>query len=156
MNKLNLNISIQLLGVFGVIGSLIFVGLELQQSQRIALSTQQQARSALTVDIITNFNTIGADFQSIYWEQNLDYDLPENEIALRNVMHSAWSLYENDYYQFTQGLMDDVTWSAKKKGIQKIYNHCKARVIFHSRKSVFSREFKAVIESFEDKCGQKV
>ena len=36
-----------LLGTIGVIGSLIFVGLELQQSQRIALAGQQQARTEL-------------------------------------------------------------------------------------------------------------
>jgi len=33
-----------LLGVVGIIGSLIFVALELRQSQRIALAAQQQAR----------------------------------------------------------------------------------------------------------------
>ena len=39
------------LGVVGVIGSLIFVGLELQQSQKIALGGQQQARTALIAEL---------------------------------------------------------------------------------------------------------
>ena len=35
------------LGVIGIIGSLIFVALELRQSQRIAIAAQQQARTIL-------------------------------------------------------------------------------------------------------------
>ena len=38
---------VNFLGVAGVIGSLIFVALELRQSQRIALAAQQQARTAM-------------------------------------------------------------------------------------------------------------
>lgn len=41
---MNINKLINLIGVLGVIASLIFVGLELQQSQRIALGTAAQAR----------------------------------------------------------------------------------------------------------------
>tara|TARA_B110000438_G_C15600792_1_gene557883 strand:+ start:201 stop:386 length:186 start_codon:yes stop_codon:yes gene_type:complete len=36
---------IQLVAMIGIIGSLIFVGLEMRQSQRIALVSQIQARS---------------------------------------------------------------------------------------------------------------
>lgn len=39
------------LGVIGAIDSLIFVGLELQQSQQIALGGQQQARTALIAEL---------------------------------------------------------------------------------------------------------
>ena len=42
MKKVNLDIWIQLLGMLGVLGGLVFVGLEMQQSQGIALSSQQQ------------------------------------------------------------------------------------------------------------------
>ncbi len=44
------------LGIVGVIGSLIFVGLELRQSQIIALASQQQARTSTLVDIIGTFS----------------------------------------------------------------------------------------------------
>ena len=36
---------IQLLGMFGVFGGLVFVDLEMQQSQRIALANTQQERT---------------------------------------------------------------------------------------------------------------
>ena len=40
-----------LLGVVGVIGCLVFGGLELQQSHQIALGGQQQARTALIAEL---------------------------------------------------------------------------------------------------------
>ena len=45
MKKVSLDIWIQLLGMIGVLGGLVFVGLELQQSQRIAIASQIQARN---------------------------------------------------------------------------------------------------------------
>ena len=46
----------------GIIGSLIFVGLEMQQSQRIAVASQQQERAAITVDMINAFYEVDVDF----------------------------------------------------------------------------------------------
>ena len=42
MKKVDINILIQLLGMLSVLAGLLFVGLEMRQSQRIALSEQQQ------------------------------------------------------------------------------------------------------------------
>ena len=43
--KVSFDTWIQLLGMLGVLGGLVFVGLEMQQSQTIALGAQQQART---------------------------------------------------------------------------------------------------------------
>ena len=51
--------------MFGVVAGLIFVGLEMQQTQRIALANQQQARTELNSNrLLTElelFGKIGAD-----------------------------------------------------------------------------------------------
>ena len=49
--KVSFDTWIQLLGMIGVLGGLVFVGLEMQQSQRIAIAGQLQARS----DAIMNY-----------------------------------------------------------------------------------------------------
>ena len=49
--KVSFEIWIQLLGMLGVLGGLIFVGLEMQQSQRIAIAGQIQARN----DVLMSF-----------------------------------------------------------------------------------------------------
>ena len=45
MKKVSLDTWIQLLGMIGVLGGVVFVGLEMQQSQRIAIASQVQARN---------------------------------------------------------------------------------------------------------------
>ena len=44
MRKIPIESLIQLLGMVGIIGSLIFVALEMQQTQRIAIASAQEAR----------------------------------------------------------------------------------------------------------------
>ena len=44
MRKIDIQGLIQLLGMVGIIGSLIFVGLEMRQTQRIAIAAQIQER----------------------------------------------------------------------------------------------------------------
>ena len=51
--KVSFEIWVQLLGMIGVLGGLIFVGLEMQQTQRIALAGQVQARDQRGIDRIT-------------------------------------------------------------------------------------------------------
>ena len=50
MKKVSLDTWIQLFGMIGLLGGLVFVGLELQQSQRIAVATQIQARNRGDMD----------------------------------------------------------------------------------------------------------
>ena len=45
MKKISLDKLIQLFGMLGVLGGLVFVGLEMQQSQRIALADTEQRRA---------------------------------------------------------------------------------------------------------------
>ena len=152
MNKVSIDVWIQLLGMVGIIASLIFVGLEMRQTQRIAIAGQQQARASANMDGLNAFIESGFDHQSIVWDGTFDYDLSGEEIIFRNSLHSAWHMYENDFYSYTQGLMDDSTWSAKLAGIERIYNICIGREIYDSRAPIFSEEFRQVIESLSDEC----
>ena len=45
--KVRIEIWIQLIGMLGVLGGLVFVGLEMRQSQLIAIGAQLQARTEL-------------------------------------------------------------------------------------------------------------
>ena len=48
--KVSFDTWVQLLGMLGVLGGLVFVGLEMQQSQRIALASQQTQRIQASID----------------------------------------------------------------------------------------------------------
>ena len=152
MRKIDIQDLIQLLGMVGIIGSLIFVGLEMRQSQRIAISGQQLGRSALFGDLINAYTEAGDDIQSLYFEEKLNYTLAPEEVISRNGAHSAWLLYENDFYQYSQDLMEDDVWQAKQHGIEILYNRCFARGIYETRAPIFSENFRAIIEQMPDEC----
>ena len=142
------------LGVVGIIGSLMFVAMELQQNQKIALANAQQQR---TNAILLNFDTYtasGLDWQSFMLENNLEYGYSKDLIARRNTYHSSWFLFENDYFQYMQGLMDEAVWQAKLRAFQDWYNRCDLRDLYVSRSRYMPAGFTAVIESFPDECAE--
>ena len=53
MKKPDINAIVQLLGMLGIILSLIFVGLEMRQSQRIVIAGQQQGRAEITNNFVS-------------------------------------------------------------------------------------------------------
>ena len=150
--KVSFDTWVQLFGMLGVLGGLVFVGLEMQQTQRIAIASAQEARMNANRGYIRSMQESNLDAQSVFWEQNFDYDYSPQEIGYRNSMHEQWFLMENDFYQFRAGLMDVTRWELEKQVIGQIYNRCNARMIYDSRKSAFTPEFREIVESFPDEC----
>jgi hypothetical protein len=155
MKKMDFNDVIQLAAMVGIIASLIFVGLQMRQSQRIALAAQAQQRAAMLMDSSNAWLESGLDFQSIHFEQNYDAVISESMTAMRTSAHQSWFLYENDYEQYSLGLMPDDIWQAKLRGIDRVYNICEVRPVYQSRVSMFSDNFRAIVESLPNKCPSK-
>ena len=74
------------------------------------------------------------------------------EVAYRNQIHIAWSLRGNYFYQYTQGLMNEETWTAKIEGITLTYGYYDVREIYDRRAPIFSSPFSAIIESLPNEC----
>lgn len=152
VNLSNLNDIFQVIGVIGLIASLIFVGIELQQNQKIALAKTQQERNNSIRDQITNYTIAGLDWQSLAIDSNDDYEYSLKEIAKRNAYHSAWFLYENDFFQYQQNLIPADVWHAKVNAFKKWYNKCEMRYLFEVRSKWMPVTFRELIESFPDEC----
>ena len=90
MRKISLDVLIQLIGMLGILGGLVFVGLEMRQSQQLALAAQQTARMQVWTDMVNAFT----ESQINYPGGNGDFK-PE-----MNVAHAALWIFENDYIQF--------------------------------------------------------
>ena len=65
MKKISLDTWIQLLGMLSVLAGLIFVGLEMQQTQRIALATETSNRMYLVVEETYTTAEIGLDWSKV-------------------------------------------------------------------------------------------
>ena len=119
---------INTVGILGVIGSLIFVGLQMQQSQTIALAAQQQSRTEVLVDIIGGFDEGDRSFVD-FISGIVDGTYSDDANVVRDAIWQIWMLYENDFLQYKLGLMEAGIWEAKLNAMLAIYNACHFRDI---------------------------
>ena len=106
MKRVSLDTWIQLSGMIGLLGGLIFVGLEMQQNQRIALAAQQTARVELFSNMVNSLTESGVNYRT--------FSTTEDEFdPQRNVAHQLLWIFENDYLQYSLGLMDEGIWQSK-------------------------------------------
>lgn len=142
------------IGISAVVASLVFVGLELRQSQRIAQAGQQQERTAYFFDLLGATSQSGVDWQSVVMESNSDYGERFNtaEILRRNIFHAHLFTYENDYFQYDQGLMPQEVWNAKLKALTFFYNQCDMRDLWNARQQFFPTGYVSIINSIPDEC----
>ena len=151
MQKLNANTLVQLLGMLGVSASLIFVGLEMRQSQRIALAGQTQERTAMGMTNFLAFLEAGINLDNVIRSEI--ETLSDEELGARRInFHNQWYVAENDFIQFQNGLMSPEVYEAKKANLTDQMSYCDLRPIYEFRKKYFSTEFIEVIESVDDPC----
>ena len=100
MKKVSFDTWIQLIGLLSVLAGLVFVGLEMRQSQRIAMAGQQMERTALLIEANAVFTEAGLDWHSIAFldQPELADTYPSGIAGGRNNYHQALSNYENDYF----------------------------------------------------------
>ena len=153
MKKVSLDTWVQLLGMLSVLAGLLFVGLEMRQSQRIAIGAHQQARAQMGIESAFHWSDNEMD-TSVFFGANAR-DLTKEEISfLRSDANVWWYIYESDFEQYELGLMEEEVWQAKLRGIESYYNLCVARDIYQDRSQIFSESFKEVVQSMQDKCNE--
>ena len=151
MKKVSLDTWIQLLGMFSVVAGLVFVGLEMRQSQRFALASQQQARMEVFTEMMNSLTESEVGFSDLIRGEVTS----ESAVAADNWGHSIMWVAENDSLQYSLGLMDDSSWDVKMTRLQASLSTCEARRIFDLRKGGLRQEFVDLVESFPDECAEK-
>ena len=143
MKKTDINVVIQLSGMLGIIGSLVFVGLEMRQSHRIALAAQHQARSEMFMDQVNVHTEAGLTFR--------DYSNDERYAGL-NGLWAASIVFENDFVQYELGLMEEDLWEKKKAVIRTLSRFCEMADIWPSD---LPEEFEQIVnEGSRQECIQ--
>ena len=104
----------QIVGVIGLIASLIFVGLEMRQSHKIALSDQHLARAQVWVGV---YNTATSNSIAHQYDQN---HYSNFDVHSHNSFHAMWNIFEADYLRYRLGLMTDDAWQGRLNSINSI------------------------------------
>ena len=124
---------IQLLGMLGVLGGLIFVGLEMRQSQIIAIGNQVQARADTQLAILTT--PLEGDqrllsffsFGSIPNESDLS---EEDRLLFEQLTRIRMASLQASWQQFNLGLLPEDAWRLAERRIFIIYDSCQFRDVF--------------------------
>ena len=85
--KVSFDTWIQLLGMLGVIGGLVFVGLEMRQAQTIAIAGQVQQRAAMQSDLFSAITERGEDIGKVFLNQEFSQLSEAQRKLKRNI---AW------------------------------------------------------------------
>jgi len=139
----------ELVGIVAIVASLLFVGLQLKQNQEIALATQYQARAEATMNL--HLASIEADWVAPIpaLRNGVSDELSARDI---NLYLWLWIQFDNHYYQYQSGFLDESAWQAQLRNIKELYSSCRARFAYEWRKKGLRSEFVELVESGEDLC----
>ena len=120
MDSEKLNSWLQIVGMFGVIGSLIFVGLQLKQSQDIARSQADQTRTWGVVDAyVTRASTPTLNSaEAKLWAGVTDQLEPEEVVALFWDHAAVLKMTEDVHLQYKNGFLSEERWMASLQGLK--------------------------------------
>ena len=149
MNSAKLNEWLQVVGLFGVIASLVFVGLQMRQDRDIALSVATQARTETTIQNImgTSSNPILAsaiDKVELGQSESL---LPSEKRALSLSGTAVLFNLENVHYQYQNGYVAEERWSASRQTLKGLLRPSYgARVTYEVNPAAGRESFQQVLD----------
>ena len=157
MKKISLDTWIQLVGMLSVVAGLIFVGIEMRQTQRVALAAQQQQRAAALIEIIGTFSEANSPLSWLDFVSK-DFDVStENSRALgENAAYQLWMIYENDYLQYELGLMDNEIWEAKLAAMRYLVSRCQFQDVNQAALTYSNAELTALLRVVNvEECSER-
>jgi hypothetical protein len=151
MDSAKLNDWMQVVGIFALVASLIFVGLQMKQTQKIALAGQYQARAQATIDFFAV--RMESDYVSPSYMEQIGQDVTPRQIRhRRNNMQVVWTIMDNNHFQHQQGFLTEETWLGYANFIRRIYLRCDDRRLFEGRKKMFRASFVEFVETQVGPC----
>ena len=118
---------IQLIGMLGVLAGLVFVGLELQQSQQIAVANALQGRNQMQSNYL--LAPLEGQLQAIELRTAQDYQkLNPTQLLIRQqlILHRSVTI-TNAWQQYSLGLLTEDAWQIPAGRDRDMYNLCRER-----------------------------
>jgi hypothetical protein len=114
--------AVEIAGISAIVGSLIFVGLQLKQSQEIAIASQYHERAALAVE---NFNGQLESGDLRIWggisRLEITSDRSAEDAGRFYLMGVAYlTMADNHYFQYQSGFMDEESWQTQRQLLKMV------------------------------------
>ena len=143
-----LNDWLQVVGLFGVIASLVFVGLQMKQDREIAIADAYQQRAAMAIEL---FGSQLPPDRS--WSAYSKAVLTDEPLSDEETMAMAWSFiptmayYENNYFQYQSGLLDQQHWESSLAAIGWLARYTVFRDWWLENGQTYRQSFKVVVDA---------
>ena len=125
-----------LLGMLGIIGSLIFVGIEIRQNQEIAMASQLQARNTALMAFYSaplEGSATALRLMEGGIEPEIDWSNDEERATLIAIVRVRIISLLNSYNQYNSGLIDEATNQYALNRALEIYDNCRFRDVVIQR-----------------------
>jgi hypothetical protein len=164
MKKYDWRVVTELTGISAIVASLVFVGLQMKQSQEIAIAEQYQTRAiaageymewladndALHSVLVSQIKGVyesgeaGKAFNELYETQGPDYLATKNFMDLNTLIS-----FDNYYFQYQQGFMEEESWVAFRYRLKKFLG-------VELSRSVYTDEPQRWREPFQRLCAELI
>jgi hypothetical protein len=146
MDSAKLNDWMQVIGIFALVGSLVFVGLQMKQTHEIALSSAYQSRAAAVIEMLTAnaANEKGLAAWNAPDSAAIDSLSPAEEQAGSMMALSILLAYDNMLYQHESGFISDEAWATGRADLKDTMRLLFVRRSFESRLGRMRPTLKAV------------
>lgn len=152
MDSAKLNDWLQVIGLFGVIASLIFVGLQMKQDREIALTERFNARSETTIQLYMSMadNPVLRTAREKVRNGARDQLTEDEQAALTYLSQAALTIYENTHFQYVNGYIDDEHWDRTVARIKSDIVSGNLRREYENSRDQWRRSFQAVMDGLID------
>ena len=149
MKKTDWKDTAELIGIAAIVASLVFVGMQMKQSQDIALSQASQARTAISIETLLstteNPNYISAVAKGRSGkraELTLEEQVTMSQYAIAVLMS-----YEDQHFQYNNGFVTEERWQAARaslKNFLRVDANIPVRQTFQQLPARYSASFQDV------------
>jgi hypothetical protein len=138
----------QVIGIFAVVASLIFVGLQMKQEQDIAIASQYQERAQATMEMYLTL------VQVHQGSSDDDAGLYSQLSAPQRTAMINWGLtaFDNHHFQYTSGYLAKDAWDGLVRLFTPMLQDCVPRNIYEGSKHKFRPDFVSFIEASIGDC----
>jgi len=119
----------EIIGGVAIVASLIFVGIQINQSNKLAVASAMDASNART-DSISRL-AIEYDIPNINLKLRNNQELSGNERSrLRLFIETRLRHYETTYFQFLLDLVDEEQWDSNYDGLHSLVSSPAFNIVF--------------------------
>jgi len=160
MKKSNWKDIAELIGIAAIVASLLFVGLQMKQSQDIAIAAQYQERANTAIEYYSGFMSEPAisdrgkrmiedgffDTFPTAVRESISSETPVATALAYLRFRMAMTMQDNNYFQYESGFMSEGAWQSQRNRFQKLFSNELFAATYLNEKSEYRPSFQQLCD----------